>query len=663
MLFLPIIVSLFALVFAYFLIREIRKAPSGSGKQIEIQKAIREGVMIFWKRQFKTTARVVVFLFFLLWLTLGLKVGLGFLIGALASTLAGFIGILVSTQANLKVVEAAKTGLKEAFKLSFQGASVTGFSVVGLGLLVVSAFFLLTQDLMALIGLSFGASLISVFVRLGGGIYIKAADIGDGLIGEIEKGISENNPRNPALIAGQVGDNIGDCAGMAADLFETYVIAMTATMILTNFLFPDFYQTIFLPLILGSLALIASIFFSFFVKLRKNGEEQFLISPLYKGLIGAGVLSAIGFFPIIFQVAPFLKLPSINLYLATLIGLLMAAFIFLITDYFTSKKHSPVKSIVLASQVGYGSKIITGLSVGMKSTLLPVILISVGILISFALAGLYGLAISLVSMLSLTGLIMALNSFGPITNNASRISEMAGLDEEVRKNTEALEAVGNTTKTMAKGYAAVSAGLAALILFFVYSQELEKLGAKINFFLADPQVLVGLFLGGVISYYFASLIISALGKTASKVVEEVRRQFREIKGLMEGKDKSEDERYVDIVAKAAIKEMIIPAFLPVAFSILVGFILGPEVLGGLLIGSIIVGIFLALSMTSGGAAWDKAKKLIEEENLGEKRGFAPEVVLTGDTDGRLYKDTIGPAINPMIKILNLVALLIVGFLV
>jgi len=659
MLFLPIIVSIFSLVFALFLIREVRKAPSGSGKMIEISFAIREGAMVFLKRQFKTVGVVAIFLFFILWGFFNFKTGLGFLIGATASALAGFIGMMVSTQANSKVAEAAKKGLKPALNLAFKGGSVTGFLVVGLGLLAVSGFYLLFQDLVVLIALGFGGSLISVFARLGGGIYTKAADVGADLVGKIEKGIPEDDPRNPAVIADQVGDNVGDCAGMAADLFETYVVTIVAAMVLGALLFPNFPQAVFLPLILASLAILASIIATFFVRLKNKN----IIFTLFKGLIIAGILSAVGFLPIIFQAAKDLQIPVINLYLPALVGLLIAGFVFLITDFFTSKKYSPVKSIAAASQSGHATNIIAGLSVGMKSTILPVLLISAGILISFWLGGMYGLAIAAVSMLSLTGLIIALDSYGPITDNASGISEMAGLPEENRKITEELDVVGNTTKATTKGFAISSAGLAALVLFSAYTQKLENLGANVQFVLQDPKVLVGLFIGGAVAYYFSALAMAAVGKAAAMVVKEVRRQFKEIKGLMAGETKPEYGKCVDIVTKAALKEMILPALLPVIVPILVGFILGPEALGGVLIGSIIVGIFIAISMTSGGAAWDNAKKYIEEGFLGGKGSFAHEAAVTGDTVGDPYKDTAGPAINPMIKVLNIVALLIVGFLV
>jgi len=660
MLIFPIAISIFSIFFAYFLIREIKKSPSGTGKMVEISQAIKEGAMAFLKRQYKTVAIVAIILFFILWLFLGIKIALGFLVGALASGISGFLGMMVSTQANLKVAEAAKSGLKPAFNLSVKGGSVTGFLVAGLGLLSVSVFYFLTNDLKSLVALGFGGSLISVFARLGGGIFTKAADVGADLVGKVEKGIPEDDPRNPAVIADLVGDNVGDCAGMAADLFETYVVTMVAAMVLGGLVFKDQLQAIFLPLILGSVAILSSIIGMFFVRLGKN---QSIISALYKGLVAAGIISALGFIPIIFQVAPNLNLSFLNLYLPALIGLLIAGGMFLITDYFTSKKYNPVQSIANSSQSGHGTNIITGLAVGMKSTILPVALISIGILVSFDLSGMYGLAITVVSMLSLTGLIIALDAYGPITDNASGIAEMSGLPDEVRKNTDALDSVGNTTKAVTKSYAIASAGLAALVLFSAYTEELFILGKDVQFLLKDPRIVVGLLLGGIIAYYFVALSMEAVGKAATKIVDEVRRQFKEIKGIMEGKAKPDYSSCVDIVTKASLKEMILPALLPVVFPILVGFILGPEALGGLLIGSIIVGIFLAISMTSGGAAWDNAKKWIEEGNLGGKGSFAHQSAVTGDTVGDPYKDTAGPAINPMIKILNIVALLIVGFLV
>ncbi len=646
---------------------------------IEIALAIREGAVAFLKRQYRTIGIVAIVLFFILLATLGIKSALGFLIGALASALSGFIGMMVSTKANVRVAEIAKLGLKRALDLSFKGGSVTGFLVVGLGLLSVSAFYLLTQDLKALIALGFGGSLISVFARLGGGIYTKAADVGADLVGKVERGIPEDDPRNPAVIADLVGDNVGDCAGMAADLFETYVVTIIAAMVLGGLIFPNLPEAIFLPLILASIAILASIISTFFVRLPppttfpkqrfgqkksiESGGGQSIISALYRGLLGAGILSAIGFLPVILQASKNFKMSPLSLYLPALIGLLIAAGMFLITDFFTSKKYSPVQFIAKASQSGHGTNIIAGLAVGMKSTILPVILISAGILISFSVGGLYGLALSALAMISLSGLIIALDSYGPITDNAAGISEMAGLPEETRLITDALDSIGNTTKAVTKGYAIASAGLAALVLFSAFNQELSDYGAKVKFMLDDPRLLVGLFAGGVVAYYFVALAMESVGKAAGKVVEEVRRQFKEIPGLMAGSAKPNYSRCVDIVTKSALREMIVPALLPVVFPILIGKILGPEALGGLLIGSIIVGIFLAIQMTSGGAAWDNAKKYIEEGNLGGKGSFAHQAAVTGDTVGDPSKDTAGPAINPMIKILNIVALLIVGFLV
>ena len=660
MIYIPIIASIFSLIYATVLIIQVNAYSAGEAKMIEISNAIKEGAMAFLKRQYKTCAAVALVIFIILWFLLGEITALGFLLGAIASAVSGFIGMMVSTRANVRVAEVAKKGLKPALDISFKGGSVTGFLVVGLGLLSVSLFYFFFKDLKALVALGFGGSLISIFARLGGGIYTKAADVGADLVGKIEKGIPEDDPRNPAVIADLVGDNVGDCAGMAADLFETYVVTMVAGMLLGGLLFPGIAEAIIFPLILGSIAVLASIVSTFFVRLPKN---ESIISALYSGIIAAGVFSAAGFYFVIPFFAEKLQIPFRLLYLPTLIGLLIVGGIFVITEYFTSKKHKPVQSIAIASQSGHGTNIIAGLAVGMKSTLLPVILISIGILVSFNLSGVYGLAISAVSMLSLAGMIIAMDSYGPITDNAAGISEMAGLSSENRKNADALDSIGNTTKAVTKGYAIASAGLAALVLFSAFTQELLGLGKQIQFTLEDPRVLIGLFSGGIITYYFAALSMEAVGRAAGKVVEEVRRQFKEIKGLMEGTAKPDYSKCVDIVTKAAIKEMVVPALLPVIFPILIGFLLGPEGLGGLLIGSIIVGIFLAIQMTSGGGAWDNAKKYIEDGNFGGKGSFAHQAAVTGDTVGDPYKDTAGPAINPMIKILNIVALLILGFLV
>ena len=649
MLYSPIYVSILAMLFVGYLIKRIKDNPSGSEKMISISKAIQEGAVAYLKTQYKAISIVLVFLFILLLITLGFTTAVGFLIGAVLSALSGFIGMMVSTRANVRVAQAATKGLKSALDLSFKGGLVTGLLVVSLGLLAVAGFYFITEDLTAMIALGFGASLISVFARIGGGIYTKAADVGADLVGKVEQGIPEDDPRNPAVIADQVGDNVGDCAGMAADIFETYTVTIIATMILGSSIFPGNPQFIVLPLFLGAVSIIASVVGSFFVKL---GKSKSVMNALYKGIIVAAVLSAIGFYPLINQVKTD---DTNNLYLSALVGLAITAGMFAVTEYYTSKKYNPVKSIAAASQTGHATNIITGLAVGLRSTAMPIIVISVGIVLSHWLAGIYGIAIATMTMLSMAGIAVAVDAYGPITDNAGGIAEMSGLSEEVRKVTDELDSVGNTTKAVTKAYAIASAGLAALVLFSAYSQELIDRGAKAEFLLENPKVIAGLFIGGLLPYLFASFAMSAVGKAASKVVEEVRRQFRE--------NITEYGKCVDIVTKASIKEMIVPALMPVVAPILVGFILGPEALGGLLIGSIVTGLFVALSMTTGGAAWDNAKKYIEEGAFGGKGSTAHQAAVTGDTVGDPYKDTAGPAINPMIKVLNIVALLIVAFLI
>jgi K(+)-stimulated pyrophosphate-energized sodium pump len=669
--------GLVAIGFAFYLIWKVLRFSQGEGKMMEISQAIKEGAEAYLKRQYKAVALVAILVSAVLFFTLGAKAMAGFLLGAVASALAGYIGMSVAVRANSRTAQAARFSLARALSVAFEGGAVTGLLVVGLGLLAVTGFYWLTGDLKALVALGFGGSLISVFARLGGGIYTKGADVGTDMVGKIEAGIPEDDARNPGVIADLVGDNVGDCAGMAADLFETYAVTVIAAMILGNLIFPGFANAILLPLALGAVSILASMAAVFFVRLgkkqypanpRQGGDNGAgIMAALYKGLLAAAVLAAIGFYPAIKYLTQNVINPAFQfgpLYWTTIVGLVVTAGMVLITEYYTSKRFKPVRSIAQASTTGHGTNIITGLAVSMQSTALPVILISAGIFVSFWLAGIYGVALAAMSMLSLAGVIVAVDSFGPITDNAGGIAEMADLPEEARKVTDALDAVGNTTKAVTKGYAIASAGLAALVLFAAYAQEIADLAGKnIIFELSNPRVLIGLFIGGLLPYLFGSLAMQAVGKAAAAVVNEVRRQFKEIKGIMAGEAKPQYGVCVDIVTKAAIRQMLLPALIPVLAPILVGWLLGAQALGGLLVGSIITGIFVAISMTSGGAAWDNAKKYIEEGNFGGKGSFAHQAAVTGDTVGDPYKDTAGPAINPMIKILNIVALLMVSFLV